>query len=363
MMLRKMLLVLVATMIVAIPALAADKPAQKYDGMPHLGNLGHGPAFTSRAVFEGFETSVPPPGWTAGVTVASNTWEQTTGGIEGTYCALVNWQAAAVQDETLTFQQTIDVGGGEYVLSFVMAGAVDTDWSLLDVETVEVNGTVVFDFDSSVTVPSFYWEQFFIDLSAYDGQTVDITFRYYGQDGESFVLDAVMVDDGTGWVPPPPPPPPANDTCYGAFAGGYELLPGFGNYNGDCTTALNDYPLLTGGCTDYTASGNDVVYLVCLGEGDTVSIDFYGEEGSDPAIYLIRDCAQPDLTCVAGADVNVDHTEQLAYTANEAGVYYFIISSYYAEGYTYVFLAQVTGGGCVVPNEDTSWGNLKSLYR
>ncbi len=251
----------------------------------------------------------------------------------------------------------IDVAGGEYVLSFFMAGSLGNPWDLNVAETVEVNGTTVFDFDSNVTA-GFTWEQFFVDLSAYDGQMVTITFRYAGIDGDLHLLEAVMVDDGTGYVFTPPEAP-ENDTCEGAF----ELMPGAFDLATDNTLAANDYPLASGSCTGYSATGNDVVYYVCLDQGEMLDVSM--QCGFDASLYIITDCADPMNSCVAGADATVSQglEEILGFVAPYDAIYYVIVSAYSGGTGPINVYGTNYGSGCEVATEPTTFDGLKSLYR
>ena len=322
----------------------------------------HGPAFTDRSTFQGFESAVPPSGWTATGT-NEYTWEWTEmvgGSVEGDHAAFIHWNETVAQDEALSFSQTIDVAGGEYVLSFWMAGSRGEDWDLNVSETVEVDGVEVFDFDSADnTGVSFLWEQHFIDLSAYDGQTVDITFRYAGVDGDGHFLDAVMVDDGTGYTPVIPDPP-ENDLCENAV-----LVSGTDQYVVDLCTAVNDYDAdeYDSSCTGYGSTGPDVVYKVYLHVGEAFTATVAGD--FDAVLWLVTDCSDPAATCVIGADEvyenegeQIPPTDDPSWTPDTEGWYYLIVDSY--------------GGDCneatididaPVATDKLDWGQVKTLYR
>ena len=220
---RRILLGLAVVLLVAAPALAADKIAPRVDPGARPRGFCPSQAYAGRGVCEGFENGVPPPGWTAGITDPGYTWHPCDAWLEGVYAARIYWQAASPQNETLTFSAAIDVAGGESVLSFYIAGAAGDAWA-------------------------YPW-------ILHVAETV-------------------------------------------------EIFPGFCSYSGDCTTAHNDYPLVGAACTGYTASGKDVVWATCREVGDEISIDLFGAEGSDPAIFLVRDCTRPGDTCVAGTDAN-----------------------------------------------------------
>ena len=354
---------IVLALIVALTASAAVAGTPKADGRMDIEtfqrmNRIHGEAYTGRSYFQGFEGAFPPAGWTETVTNTTKNWgvsnATTPGEVEGSYCAFVPYDLTVYQNETISFNQAVSVAGGEYMLSFWMAGALGTSWDLNAAETVEVNGIPVFDFDSNVT-QSFIYEKFFVDLSAYDGTTVTITFRYEGVDGDLHTLDAVMVDGGTGYDPPPPPPPPTNDTCATAI----DLQEqGLVSFQVDLCMAVGDYSAVpTSTCTGYSSAGKDVVYKIYLAAGESFMATQTGAH--DSALWLATNCPNINGTCVAGADDTFSgQTEVLSYTAPTAGWYYLIVDGY--------------GTGCSlttvtieapVSNEDMSWSNLKTMYR
>jgi hypothetical protein len=120
--------------------------------------------------------------------------------------------------------------------------------------------------------------------------------------------------------------PPANDRCEGAIL----LSCGNINLSGNTSTAINDYSLdSTLSCTDYSANGKDVVYKLNVGPGDSLWID-YNNVNCDPSVYLVRDCANPTGTCVAGADdfQFPNQVERIRYKFTIGGVYYLILDSY-----------------------------------
>ncbi len=354
--------------IIAMPALAQEKPAKKMDIQTFLAtNQLHGPSLT-RDYFEGFESGALPLTWAQTITNIERTWDvsdgTSTGSLEGDYCAFVGYDLTVYQDETISFDQYVDVAGGEYVLSFFMAGAKDTDWDFNVAETVEINGTQVWDFDSNVTAHMTY-EKYFIDLSAYDGQTITITFRYAGVDGDLHVLDAVMVDDGTGYeyIPPPPPEVPDNDTCEMAFDNGFEIMPGAFSFSADNTLANNDYNMAYPSCTGYSFSGLDLVWYVCLDQGDILDVTMTC--GFDNAIFILSDCADPESSCVVGADATTSGVEEiLGFVAPADGMYYVVAGGYSSSGVgTFTLSGTNYGDGCIVATESTSFDSLKSMYR
>jgi len=361
--LKTMLVAVLTLALFATAVLAATpKPVERMDLETFMQmNRLHGPAFTGRAVFEGFEGLALPDGWDQFITFADKTWTFGTANVdepsvEGVAAAYVAWDTYTGHNEAISFDQLVDVAGGESVLSFWMAGTRGQSWDFNVAETVEINGVPVFDFDTDTQLIGYMeWEQFFVDLGAYDGTTVTITFRYEGIDGDFHALDAVMVDDGTGWSPPPPPPPPTNDTCEGVI----DLQEqGLDVFDVDLCLASDafspgEYPDT---CTGYGATGFDVVYSIELAAGETFMVTEDGPH--DMAMYLVTDCQNPAGTCVAGSDLCCSGaTELINFMAPTAGVYYLIV-----DGYSGCGLVTVTINAPIA-NEDMQWGSVKSLFR
>ena len=87
-------------LVLAMTATAALAGTPKTDGRMDIEtflqmNRIHGDAFTSRAMFQGFEGGVIPAGWTVGITNPTRTWGVTSGAaagaVEGLYCAFVGY--------------------------------------------------------------------------------------------------------------------------------------------------------------------------------------------------------------------------------------------------------------------------------
>ncbi len=357
--------------VLLLVALAASgvvaKDQQRTDGQTFgMMNRLHGPAFGPRAYFEGFEVAVPPSGWAA-ITNSDETWQQLAidgGSLEGDFAAYIRWSETISQDESISFMQTVDVAGDEYVLSFWMAGDRETEWADDAVETVEINGIVVFDWDSTAGGGGHYvFEKYFVDLSLYDGQTVEIAFRYVGFNANSHYLDAVMVDDGTGYDPPPPPPPPANNLCENAI----DLREqGLAVFEIDLCPATDDYTAgeMGNACTGYPSEGRDVVYKIHLLQGDPFIVSMQGSH--DASLWVATNCIDPTGTCVIGSDDTIgDGYEHIPPDGDPEWVIP-------ADGWYYLFVDGFDSGSCSLvtitidapmSNADLDWGSVKSIYR
>lgn len=196
-----------------------------------------------------------------------------------------------------------------------------------------------------------------------------------------------------------PPPPPVGDTC--ADATGIERCT-TGSLNGNTSNYRNDYNPPTG-CTGFSANGKDVVYYMDLQVGDEVSMT-YTQLQYDTSFYVVTNCV--NLDCIAGADDTLTgEPEVIQFTAAVATRYYVILDAWgtdvggpwtldytincpvppepeaccFPDGSCQMLLAadcNAQGGdpmgqgtncdtvNCeIVPNQTTTWGQIKSNYR
>ncbi len=349
----KRTLIIVLTLLVISSVAFAGKmtPDAKFSTEPFA-------PMSYRVYSEGFEGTFPPAGW---VVTATNpdplyTWVQYTPGGEGTYCASVVYDPALVpQLETMSFTHTL-VAGELHLTFLAMASyywAVDP-YQNYDIY-VTVDGVTVWDYFTDYgSVASYEWVAYDIDLAGFGyvgGETVEIAFVYTGTDGAQGGFDAVSV--GEEYIPPPPP---EGDVCETAL-----ILPS-GDFvvTGTNVGFANDYPLASGSCTGYSASGQDVVYVTNLDVGDELTVLMTTDTGWDDSIFLMTDCLDPFGSCVIGADAYPDGST-FSYVATEAGTYYLVVSAYSSGtgGYT----IEGYNGGSYTPVEESSWGSIKALYR
>lgn len=354
---RKLLAVL-GIALIAVPAFAG-KPA--FNARTALPGWDSRPDASSPAVAflsEGFEGVFPPAGWTEiELAPAPYNWAQDPSPHSGTYSARIQWTAAYAQDEILT-TGAIDLSTAvptDLKLAFWIMGS--PYWSTnanteVFLSSDGSNWTLAWDMLTGLTA-TFVWTEILVDVGAYAGGNLYVMFKYSGTDGADVHLDDVRVDNIAG------PVLPLNDTCAGAAANGFFILPGAINLAGNNALATHDYTLSSGSCTGYSATGRDLVWVVDMPSGATISVTMT-TTGWDDSIFLITDCADPQNTCVAGAD---EYPDGSFFTYTNAGVatrYYLIVSAY-ASG-TGDF--NVTGLlDAPVSLEPTSWGRTKALYR
>jgi hypothetical protein len=347
----KRTLIIVLTLLVISSVAFAGKmtPDAKFSTEPYA-------PMSSRVYSEGFEGIFPPAGWVLTMTNPGFTWHQYTPGGEGVYCANCTYDPALVpQLETLSFTHTL-VASELHLTFLAMCSyywAIDP-YQNYDI-SVTVDGVTVWDyFVDHGSINSFEWLPYDIDLAGYGyvgGETVEIAFVYTGVDGAQGGFDAVSV--GEEYVPPPAPD---GDVCETALV----LPSGDFMVTGTNIGFANDYPLVSGSCTGYSATGQDVVYVTNLEIGDELTVLMDTDTDWDDSVYLITDCADPMGSCVIGADAYPDMST-FSFVAIEAGTYYLIVSAYGSGvgGYT------ISGynGGSYTAVEESSWGSIKALYR
>ena len=180
---------------------------------------------------------------------------------------------------------------------------------------------------------------YFVEITGYSSSTTG-----------TYILTATEGD--------PPPPPPANDTCADA-----EIIPtGAYSIDSSTTSAAGDYSPTLSTCTGYGAAGNDLVYVICLGDGETFDVTMTA--GFDDSIYLVLDCEDIDGTCVAGADAYPSGSTFTYTNASGSSLQlYLIVDGYGSTNNGDFNIAGVNGGTCdPVGNESMNWGSVKAMF-
>jgi len=340
---RKMILItailcMVATGALAgkLPAKKATKPAANYDGKSYL--------------MEGFESVVPPAGWTLTSTNTASTWGQGTSGLEGIHEAHIAYDGSVPQDETLSVVHAVDAG--ENLFFWTMGSQY---WATSADFTVLVDGVVVYDFLNDTNYPgAFTWFPVEIDMSAYAGTTVTVDFNYAGLDGADQHFDAVVFG-AEGWTPPPPP-----DVD---FCGDLLDVTGVGMFYGDTCDGMNLVESLE--CGAYGEAGLEDYYEIMVPAGGSFTASVTNT--ADGALWVLGECSAPGgaFTCLGYADDTLaGDTEVVSYTnaSSSDEVVYLVIDSYGADSCgTYEMLFEGTGGA--VATDKVSMGAVKAMYR
>lgn len=369
-----------------------------------------------RALFEGFETSVPPPGWTA---VVNNpyTWERV--GLpdftpyEGSYVASCFYDdtGSGQQNESICFDYTI--GSGDDCLWFYATGS--TYWAIDPYQNynfmVTIDDVEVWNYhDDNDGAVTWQWQRYVIDLTAYGvGQTISVCLVYQGFDGAQASFDALSI----GECPPPEPDPccPSANVCtmldFNAWGGeattmacGNGPVPWiWGTMTGHPGTDCDDVPITnqwgTNGAADYPSQKGEALVVgpfdiaencTCLGichyyniepgyDGGNVKVSTDGGSTWE-LIYPfggyddVLDSSTFVAECVAGEEVftgdSVEYVRDCfdlsGYVGEQVkiGLFFGSDGSNAYEGW---YVRWLKLGSDASPVESTSWGVIKALYR
>jgi hypothetical protein len=159
-------------------------------------------------LFEGFEGSFPPTGWTSMTSGAAYPWVQSDlQAYDGIYSAYVQWgEAGQVQDEWLVTEAVNTTGMTGLKLEFQETGAFWADYGME--HEILVSTTIPGDPGAFTSVlvmtPATYpadwlntagtWGRLEVDLSAYAGMaTVYVAIRYQGEYGDDWWVDDLRI--------------------------------------------------------------------------------------------------------------------------------------------------------------------------
>ncbi|MCX7830982.1 MAG: choice-of-anchor J domain-containing protein, partial [Acidobacteria bacterium] len=145
-------------------------------------------------------TTFPPTGWNVyNIDGGGTTWVRTTARYYSTpACAYHNYSTAGMQDGWLV-TPPIALGMGTNTLTFWEYTAFPTYYykhSALICTSNCLPPTAPFSNWTEIAVfsgPTAAWRQQTVDLTAYQGQTVYIAFRYQGNDADAWYIDDVRV--------------------------------------------------------------------------------------------------------------------------------------------------------------------------
>lgn len=167
---------------------------------------------TAQYLVEDFEggTTIPPAGWIHNQTNTNETWTiSNTTSVSGTNSAEVLYDAAlGVQDEQLVSPSIDLTAASSPQLRFQVN--LSYFWSIspnnnYDAKVYVDNGsgnTLVWEEADLGEFESFSWIEVVVDLSAYVGDSITVTFAYEGADGASLNIDDIIVEE-TATCPDP----------------------------------------------------------------------------------------------------------------------------------------------------------------
>lgn len=280
---------------------------------------------------EGFETSVPPAGWTLNQFNVAETWYQDPGVISPPSEGLAS--AICEYDPALNFQLE-QLNSSAVNLSSLVNPALSFDWlssyywgvdpnNNYDINVyISTNGgsswTLLWNEDTEGVFTSFQWYTEVIDLAAYSAATAALfRFEYFGADGAQANLDGISV---CGIVPGAPCTTAA--TTYGDLntAGGAPCFDGVQCLTTDPAFAGIGVYGSEAYLLDNVEAGFDYVFDMCSGTGAGSWI---------PEITILAaDGTTIDADNMASASSGQSHGQQcsLAWTASQSGTYTILIN-------------------------------------
>ncbi|MBD3347932.1 MAG: hypothetical protein GF400_01900 [Candidatus Eisenbacteria bacterium] len=408
---RTAIALLVVSTVCCTAALAAPVDASKSAGEIMFPIRG-----PERALFEGFETSVPPAGWTLHQTNVNDTWTQDCGlngePYEGSCFADCQYDAdySGPQDERLCFDYTIEAG--DECLCFYAFGSIY--WAVDPYQNynlvVEIDGVPVWDYrndnDGAVT---WQWQLYCVDLTGYGvGEDITVCFIYEGYDGAQGAFDAISIGEciseqqyccpsaticdqlnfsansggAVGATCGAGPSPWEWGTCTGNPATDCDGAPISNEW---CTEQSGNYPSQRGGAI-VVGPFNITSGCVCLDLCHYYEIEF-GYDGGNVKVSADGGTTWELVEPSAGYDDVLDSTSFIAECVADEPVFTgdsvqyvrdcFDLSAYEGEDilvgfffgsdesneYLGWYLRWVKLGSDSSPVESTSWGAIKAMYR
>ncbi len=196
--------VLAAVLAAALPALATEPKAPS--GPSSSDPAKYTPKPNAILITEGFETLVPPTGWTLQSTHTGQlTWYRSTaitphGGVAG---AAVDYDPALVTQDEWLLTPVQNLAAAATTLSFWSFGSLywcrDTN-NNCDLEVWLVVGAVgggddvLLGLADPSWTANWTWAQTTFDITAQMPRNAAIGFRYHGNDGAQIALDDVTLD-------------------------------------------------------------------------------------------------------------------------------------------------------------------------
>ena len=286
--------------------------------------LGSGRVVRGTILQEGFEgVTFPPTGWsiqTAGAPIPF-TWHRTTAGLyvgTGMGSALVGGEYGSPNDEWL-ITPSVPLGATDDAISFLWSGSHLWSSAVNATCSIRLSGSSTWTVLWSLATDEppadpFLYRRRVVDISAWNGETVEFAFRVAGTNGADFVLDDVAVGDFD------PTATAANDLCSNATL----LTSPFSVQDVTCYAAndMDPYTAPPGSCVGNELSGPDLFYELTASAGDTLQASLASEWGA--GLYLIDGCATPN--CLAGLYAEDGRVlPSLEYEFPAPGTYYLVV--------------------------------------
>ncbi len=276
---------------------------------------------------EGFEGSTfPPSGWTMTSSGASPpfTWHRTTDPLDvsaGIGAARVDGGYATAIDEWL-ISPMFRVSAADSTLRFRWLGNPNFAGNVMGSCAVRRKGestwTNVWSLSQENVGLVFSYPARTVGLSAWLGDSVQVSFRVVGTNGADFTID----DIATGLFQVTGAPP--NDLCQFATP----LPAGSFAFSGSTCYAANDRDPTGNPCVAVDAAGGDVFYSLNALVGDTLQVHLNDASAAFTQLYLLSSCDSLSATCLIGEQPSggeIDST--LTYIFTTAGTYYLAVDA------------------------------------
>ena len=269
------ILLIAAVLILSSTAIATDtQTLEQKETNPGIGSFDD-----TILVEEHFEEGImPPTDWTVQDFHSSKNWEIVDVGSEpdfvhaGEYAAAVFYDYISGQNERLTSPEFDISSGSELVqLSFWVYS-----WTLMEGGTLRVlvnsgaRQDVIWDM-----LEDEYWEtkeyrEVVLDITAYEGQTISLTWQYEGQLGPDVGLDDIIVVEGEI------PPPPIFEVSHPKFAIGKVpvTITNIQTEEGGDATDVEWETVVTGNgvLKKFNETGNGTIPSLLIGSSETVEV-------------------------------------------------------------------------------------------
>jgi hypothetical protein len=215
----------------------------------------------------------------------------------------------------------IVLGAGDTGLQFSWVGnrnfSNEVDAQVLARPSAGGSWTTLWSLSSEPYGDAFAVKPTVVSLSAFAGQSIQLTFRATGTKGADFSVDDIAVGSF------PVIQPPSNDLCANASP----LPSGLFDLTGTTSKAADDMdPSGASACIGYEMDGPDVFYKFSAGIGDTLEASVHALWG--PGLYLMKSCSGTTADCVAGSyyeDSDADPSVSVVFS--QAGQYYLVIDA------------------------------------
>ena len=297
--------------------------------------LGARPLYEPRVsviLSEGFESAVPPAGWSTVITNGGATfnWYQGTAAFEGTYSAQILYDPALVPQDEWLISPSMDLTSVTSDIRVEFYWTMSYYWGIdpfdnYDLELwISTDGgssfpTLLWDESSEGVFTSFTFYKTAVSLAAYIGESdIVLAWRYVGSDGAQGNVDFVNVTDDA------PPVLGPGDNCDDPEKIDLPSDLPFAHTSLTCGRG-NDYSET---CLGFYDGGEDMTYEITV--TSTVTVDITLDPlGTTYVGFLLDDACPADGSCIT---FKTNSSSSSPFTAAgvtlDPGVYYLMVDTW-----------------------------------